>query len=369
MPEDAGNTSFAREAETASASQAPSKPKRRPFGRALLMLALPLLIAGGALVLWVTGGRYISTDNAYLRRPVVTISAEVGGPITEVFAIEGDMVEAGVALFTIDPDPYALALAEAEAALATAVSEVERARAEHQSALAEVVAAEDDRAFRAREFERQQELSNRGVAAASQFDAFANALNAADQRLVRAHQDVAAARAALAGDPDIATADHPLVRAAQARADRAALDLARTEVRAPNAGMVAQADRLDAGEYVDAGEPVLALVGADRVWIEAQYKEAHTTNMRPGQPVTIKIDAYPDLELTGAIESIGAATNAEFALLPAQNATGNWVKVVQWVPVRIVIDDVDEIELLRGGLSARATVDTGQRRGFDFFGR
>jgi len=176
--------------------------------------------------------------------------------------------------------------------------------------------------------------------------------------LSQSEQNVIAARAALGGDPGLPTDKHPAVLAAQARLDQAVLDLKNTEIRAPSAGVVAQADRLQIGQYVTAATPVLSLVETGDSWIEANFKETDLTNMTPGEPATVTLDAYPGRRFTGTVESIGAGTGAEFSVLPAQNATGNWIKVVQRVPVRIRLTDADGGVPLRIGLSASVTVDT-----------
>jgi len=336
----------------------PEAEKPRRSRRRLVVMALvpALLLATGAFF-WLTGGRYASTDNAYVQQDRVTITADVSGRIVGVDARENDHVTTGTVLFRIDPEPYRIALAGAEAALASARLQVEQLRASYEQAIAEEKAAADDVGFRQKSFDRQQGLLDKGVASQANFDTAENDLHAAQQALSQATQRREAALAALGGDPSIETDRHPMVLAALAQRDKAQLDLQNTDVRAPSDGVVAQSDRLQVGQYVTASTPVLALVGTGHSWIEANFKETDLTHMKTGEPATITIDAYPGRTLTGRVESIGAGTGAEFSLLPAQNATGNWVKVVQRVPVRIAFDGPVADLPLRSGLSAYVSVD------------
>ncbi len=335
-------------------AEAPAPPRSRR--RFVVMAAVPLLLATIGGYFWLTGGRYASTDNAYVQQDKVTITADVSGRIVEVDARENDHVATGDVLFRIDAEPYRIALAGAEAALASARLQVEQLRAAYEQAIAEEKAAQDDVAFTQKSFDRQQGLLDKGVASQANFDTAENDLHAAQQALSQAIQRREAALAALGGDPSIPTDKHPAVLAATAQRDRAQLDLQNTDVTAPSDGVVAQSERLQVGQYVTAATPVLALVETGHSWIEANFKETDLTHMKAGEPATITIDAYPGRTLTGTVESIGAGTGAEFSLLPAQNATGNWVKVVQRVPVRIGFSEPVDLPL-RSGLSANVSVD------------
>ncbi len=330
---------------------------RRSRRRFVMMALVPALLLAVGGYFWLSGGRYASTDNAYVQQDKVTITADVSGRIVEVDARENDHVAAGEVLFRIDPEPYRIALAGSEAALASARLQVEQLRAAYEQAIAEETSAKDDVAFTQKVFERQQGLLKKGIASQANFDTTENDLHTAQQALSQATQRREAALAALGGDASIETDQHPMVLAAIAQRDKAQLDLANTDVKAPSDGVVAQSDRLQVGQYVTAATPVLALVETGHSWIEANFKETDLTHMKTGEPATITIDAYPGRTLTGTVESIGAGTGAEFSLLPPQNATGNWVKVVQRVPVRIGFSEPVADLPLRSGLSAAVSVD------------
>jgi membrane fusion protein (multidrug efflux system) len=343
----------------------PENPPARPVEEArprsrrrfVVMAVVPALLLATGGYFWLTGGRYASTDNAYVQQDRVTVTADVSGRIVEVDARENDPVAAGAVLFRIDPEPYRIALAGSEAALASARLQVEQLRSAYEQAIAEETAARDDVAFRQKSFDRQQGLLDKGVASQANFDTAENDLHTAQQALSQATQRRDAALAALGGDATIETDRHPMVLAALAQRDKAQLDLANTDVKAPSDGVIAQSDRLQVGQYVTAATPVLALVATGHSWVEANFKETDLTHMKTGEPATITIDAYPGRTLTGTVESIGAGTGAEFSLLPAQNATGNWVKVVQRIPVRIGFSEPVDDLALRSGLSADVSVD------------
>jgi membrane fusion protein (multidrug efflux system) len=344
------------------AGEAPAKPARKFSVRRLLMFVVPLivLVAGGYM--WLVSGRYASTDNAYVQQDVVAIVTEVAGRVTDVAVTENQPVKAGDLLFRIDPQSYKIALDQAEAAVGAARLKVEQDRATFRESEAALAAARDNLQYQQTVYDRVAKLARTGTAARSQLDEAQNALRTARQAVAQGEQAAAGALAALAGNPQIATDEHPNVRQAIAQRDKAALDLSHAELRAPVTGVVSQTDRLQQGQYLPAGSTALALVDAGDSWIEANFKETDLTHMRPGQPVTMSIEAYPDVKLKGQIASIGAGTGSEFSLLPAQNATGNWVKVVQRVPVRISIQNAPADLPLRAGLSASVEVDTGHIR-------
>ncbi|MEJ8570164.1 HlyD family secretion protein [Microbaculum marinum] len=340
---------------------APEAPRRRRWRRYVLMFSLPVLIAAAGGYFWITGGRFMATDNAYVQQRMVVLSTDVSGRIVEVDAEENAPVNAGDVIFKLDPAPYRIALQQAEAALANARLQVDQMRAAYQGALADLESARETVDFHQTAFDRQQALARNGYATQARLDEVEHELKDARQDVASAEQDVASKLAMLGGDVSIKTEDHPQVLRATAERDKAALDLEHTVVRAPADGIVTQTDRLTVGQFVSAATTVATLVETDNVWIEANFKETDLTHMSVGQSATVSIDAYPDEEFTGTVSSIGAGTGSEFALLPAQNATGNWVKVVQRVPVRITVGPGAPANI-RTGMSAEVSVDTRHQR-------
>jgi membrane fusion protein, multidrug efflux system len=347
----------------ASPAAVPETPRRKRGGRRLLIAALPLALAVTGGYFWVTGGRYIETEDAYVQQNRVNVVPQVNGRIAEVLVRENEVVAAGQPLFRLEDDEYRNALEAAQAGLGSARLDVERLKAAYSQAEAELRNARDTLATTQTQDDRQQSLRASGVVSQSAADDSALKLQLAKGALSKAESAVLSARAALAGDPTIATDKHPEVLQALAALHAAELDLSRTTVAAPDAGIVSQTDRLQAGQYVTPAVPVLNLVATAETWIEANYKETELTHMQPGQRVTVRIDTYGDHPLTGVVGSIGAGTGSEFALIPAQNASGNWVKVVQRVPVRIKLDDGQQVPALRAGMSATVEVDSGHARG------
>lgn len=337
-----------------------ARPKRGR--RFIVMMVVPLALVAGGISIWMTGGRYVSTDNAYVRQNKVLISAEVSGRIIEAEVKENQRVNALQPLLRIDPEPFKLAVRQAEAALSAARIQIEQLRSAYAETAAQLRAAEQDLIFLQREAERQKTLTARGFTTEAKFDDIQRQTKAAEQKVAIVRQSSLSAAAALGGDPAAEIDQHPRVQQAQAQYDQALLNLQHTTISAPAAGTVSQTDKLQVGQFVTAGMAILGLVEAAPGWIEANFKETDLTYMRPGQHATIIFDAFPDQELTAVVDSIGAATGAEFALLPAQNATGNWVKVVQRVPVRLRLLGPPAEVSLRSGMSAQVEIDTGHAR-------
>lgn len=335
-----------------------TKPaKKRSAGRFLLMLAVPAILVGGGAYFWLTGGRYIDTDNAYIQQPKVSVSADVAGRIVSVAVKDNQPVHAGDVLFAIDAEPYRIALSQADAALATARVNVEQLRVGLAVAKAKLESAKATLEIRQRDWERKNALQTQGVTAESSLDDARLALQTATSTVALEEQDVANATAALGGDPEIKTEDHPAVRAALAARENSARNLEKTTVVAPADGIVSQVGSLNVGQFIAAGSTIATLVETEQTWVEANFKETQLTGLVVGMPAEVTVDAFPGLTLHGRVDSIGAATGAEFALIPAQNATGNWVKVVQRIAARIVLDDTDG-QLLRAGMSAAVKIDT-----------
>lgn len=341
-----------------------AKPAPKGRGRFVAMAAVPLALVVGGGYYWVTGGRYEETENANLRQAKVSIASEAAGRITKVAVADNTLVKAGDVLFEVDPEPYRIALAQADAALATARLNVEQLRAAYSQAVAQERVAASGLDYAQSQFDRSNDLVTKGVNTKSSLDEARMDLDKAKQLHGVAAQGIVSAKAALGGNPDIATDQHPTVLSAQAMRDNAAFNLAQTTVRAPADGVVSQAASFKAGQFVGTGTALFSLVETGDSWIEANFKETQLTHMKPGQEAEIILDTYPDRTFRGTVEAIGAGTGAEFSLLPAQNATGNWVKVTQRIPVRIKLDDASAELAMRTGMSATVTIDTGVSRGF-----
>ncbi|RWC40059.1 MAG: HlyD family secretion protein [Mesorhizobium sp.] len=340
----------------------PVKKKRR-LGRFLLMVALPVVLAVGGGYVWVTGGRYQETENANLQQAKVSIASDTAGRIVQVDIADNQSVKQGDVLFAIDPEPYRIALAQADAAVAGARLNVEQLRAAYGQSMAQQKSDASQVAFAQSQFDRAADLAQKGINAKSSLDEAKNDLDKARQQLAVAEQGIVSAKAALGGNPDIETDKHPTVMAALAARDKAAYDLAQTTVKAPADGIVSQASSFKVGQYVGSGTPLFSLVETGDTWIDANFKETQLTHMKPGQKAEIVVDTYPGRTFEATVKAIGAGTGAEFSLLPAQNATGNWVKVTQRIPVRLELTDADAKMALRTGMSATVTVDTGVARG------
>ena len=334
------------------------KPKAR---RRILMFCVPVLLAVAGGYVWLTGGRYVTTDNAYVHQPMVNVSPDVSGRISEVDVVENQMVQAGMPLFRLDPEPLNIALAEAEAALSGARLSVAQLRAAYDTAQAKLAATLHIKDVRDREFERQKELSSRGISSSAALDESTMAVYTSENDVNLARAAVEAAAAALGGDPAIKTDDFPAVRTALAKRAAARRNLSKAVVLAPVTGVISQIESLNVGQYVTPAATVASVVKTGETWIEANYKETQLETLKIGQPVEVEVDAYPGIKLEGIVESISSATGSQFSLIPAQNATGNWVKVVQRLSIRIGVTP-DAAHPLRDGMSTTVSIDTGLSR-------
>jgi len=329
--------------------------------RLLLLVVVPGIAILAALHWYAKGARYAETDNAYIKAQVIPISAEVSGRVSEVMVRDQQRVAAGAALFRLDPVPFQLALSRAEAQLSVVRTEIETLRAEYRSAR---VDAEEQAAripFLERQYDRQGRMKEKGMSREDQYDEAQNNVDTAKKRLNALRERAARALAALDGKPDAPPERHPRYLQALAMRDTAQLDLERTKVSAPAPGVVSNL-KLRPGEFVEHGAAKFSLVDDGPPWIEANYKETQLTDMREGQAVSFTADAYPGVTWKARVTTIGAATGAEFAVLPPQNATGNWVKVVQRIPVRIAIEEVSGRPPLRAGMTVSVSVDTGREK-------
>jgi membrane fusion protein (multidrug efflux system) len=335
----------------------PGVPARRRWKRVALMVSLPLLLLIGGTAYWLSLQGQVSTENAYVKQDMVAVAAEVGGRIVDVRVAENQRVAAGDLLFRVDPEPYQLELARADAAIANAQAAVTAMENSADLSGADISAAREDIAFARTRLERQQALWDRGFTTKADYDAARHAVTQAEEALRQAVARQTEARARLAHGAAVPDRN-PQVAIAEAQKASASLQLRRTEVRAPIAGRVTQADRLQEGQQTIPSLPVLTLVAEQSTYIEANFKETELDEMRPGQAAQVRFDAYPGMILRGHVDSIGAGTGSQFSVLPAQNATGNWVKVTQRVPVRIALDEPSPRPLL-AGLSTHVTVITG----------
>ena len=321
----------------------------------ILMFGLPVILIAAGGYYWLTSGGSVSTDNAYVQMDKVSVAAEVGGRITEVAVRDGQDVTAGQLLFRIDGEPYRLNVAQATAAIDAAQVEVGNLSASANTSNVDIAAAREDVKFAEVNFGRQAALMEKGFTTKAAYDVSRHAVSQARERVRQAEAAAAEARTKLAAGPS--TGVNPQVEAARVQRAQAQVSLSRTEVRAPYAGRVAQADRLQIGQMMVQGLPAVTIVDTGHPWVEANFKETDLANMRIGQRAEISLDAYPGLKIRGHVLTIGAGTGSDFSVLPAQNATGNWVKVTQRVPVKIAFDEKPARDMI-AGLSADVRVYT-----------
>jgi membrane fusion protein, multidrug efflux system len=338
----------------------PGRPLRQRL-RLPLMLAGPLVVLIAATWWYLTSGRYVSTDDAYIQAARTMISTDVAGRVVAVEIGDNQRVTKGQVLFRLDDRPFRIAIEEAKAMLAAARLQVEALKATYRQKLAELRAAQDTLTYQQREFERQRQLAASGVAARATYDQVQNAQQQAEHKVTSTQSDANNILAQLGGDANIATDQHPTVQRAQAALEKAELDLSYAVVKAPQNGIVTKVEQVQPGSYVTASTPVFSMM-SDRIWVEANFKETELTHMRPGQDATVEIDTYPDAVCHGKVISLSPGTGLSFSLLPPENATGNWVKVVQRLPVRLALECNPSDLPLQAGLSASVEIDTKHRR-------
>lgn len=330
---------------------------RRP-----LMVALPAAAAMIGGLMYLAQEQYVTTDDAFVRAAKVTINARVSGQAVEIAVRDNERVRQGQVLFRIDPEPYQIAVDQAEARLGSARLQIFSLKATYRQQQAELQSAQESASFDEREFDRKKMLVASDFTPRAVYERAETDFKVARHRMASIEQQIANTVVALNGDPDIDADRHPTVRAARAQLDRARLDLSYATVRAPDDGVVTKVDDLQIGGFVNAGAPTFALMSSRDVWIEANFRETGLTHMQPGQQATIDVDAYPDRKFRAHIVSMSPGTGSDFSVLPPENATGNWVKVVQRLPVRLELDDPDASRPLFSGISVTARVDTGHRR-------
>ncbi len=343
------------QAEAEAPVEVKPKPKRNAK-RWALMLSLPLLLLVVGGYLWLTSGRSVSTDNAYVKQDIVSVSTQINGPVVEVFVRENQHVNRGDALYRVDPGSAEVALLQAEAQLSAADLQTRQLGVAATGTGGDIVGATANLAIQRRALARQQALLGRGFTTRSDYDDAVSEVQKAETQLADARAKAANANAAIAS-----TGNQPQIAAARAAIAKARLDLTRGLVRAPESGIVANSDRLLVGQSAITGVAMLSIVKDKAGWVEANFKESDLARMQVGQPATIKFDAYPGLKVRGHVASIGAGTGSEFSVLPAQNANGNWVKVTQRVPVRVAFDETPKRSMI-AGLSAQVEIDLQSKR-------
>jgi membrane fusion protein (multidrug efflux system) len=330
--------------------------------RLILLVVLPAIALVGGVIFYLSGGRYISTDNAYVGAQKVLITTDIAGKLSKVTVREGEHVAAGQPLFEIDPVPYRLALQSAQSKLDTVRTQFANLKSNYASLNKLVEYGQQGVDLKQRDVDRKTVLAESRAGSQIDLDTAKSALLTAQLELQLGRQQLSGVLNQLLENPNLALDDFPTYQQAKAMVDQAQRDLDHTVVTAPIAGIATQVDNIQLGRYVTAGMPVFSVIDDAAPWIDANPKETEITWLRPGQKVDMYVDSFPDRVFHGTVQSVSPGTGAQFAILPPQNANGNWVKVVQRVPVRIVFDPGQDVALLRAGMSVTVDIDTGRKR-------
>jgi membrane fusion protein (multidrug efflux system) len=364
---DAPQEAAQRLEEAPPAPEQPPQPSRHPWVQWTLILLLPLVLIGG--VYWyVTGGQVMSTDDAYVEAETVGISTDVSGIIKEVDVINNQRVEVGQILYRLDPLQFQIALDNAKANLAQIALTVDAMKEDYKRMLSDAATQAAQVGLDQLTYERNASLLPSGVTSKATYDQANSTLEVDKSKLVSLRQQAAVQLARLAGNPNISVTQYPQYQQAKAQVDEAQRQLDHTVVKAPFGGIVTEVPSITIGKYLAASTIAFYLVDMDHLWVDATPKETELTYVQSGQPVTVTVDTYPNAEWRGTVQNISPAAAQQFALLPAQNTSGNWVKVVQRILIRIRIDTSDKKQPpLRAGMSVEANVDTGHARGFPHF--
>ena len=333
----------------------------RTLKRTVFLIVIPLLAICVGLYLYAAGGRYVSTDNAYVKANVIIISPEVSGRVTSVLVVDNQAVEANDVLLQLDASPLEITLSRARAQMAVIRTELESLRADYGETVVQAQLAEDKVRYLVRRYKRQRKLLKQGLSSEEKHDEAKHNLQVARREVQIIEQRIQRVLAQLAGNERLPVDQHPRYLTAQTTYDQAAVELKATTIRAPASGIVSNM-KLQVGEYAQAGKPIFSLIQNQPIWIEANLKETQLTHILPGQQATIVADAYPDKIWESVISSIAPATGAEFSILPPQNASGNWVKVVQRIPINLVIIDQAGGPQLRAGMTVSVRIDTRRKR-------
>ena len=329
--------------------------------RTVLLVVVPLVAVAIGIYVYAESGRYVTTENAYIKSNVVAISADVSGRVEWVGVDDNTLVREGQILFRLDQQPFKIALERSEAELELVRTQVEHLRADYHEAVAQVAAEEEKVRFLTRQLARQKTLKERKLASEQAYDVAAHDLSLAKRQVRVLRQRVQGVLQSLGGNPDIEAEDHPRYLRARTERDQTAIALADTSIEAPVDGVVSNM-KLQAGEYVEEGHAVFSIIESGKVWVEANLKETQLTHVLEGQSASITVDAYPGVEWPATVDAIAPATGAEFSVLPPQNATGNWVKVVQRIPVLLDVEQPPKGHPLRAGMTVTVAIDTERER-------
>lgn len=332
----------------------------RPRLRALLMVLGPFIASVFGGYLYFAGGKYVSTEDAYVKANKVAVGVQVIGRIAEVLISDNQRIEKGDILFAIESNSYKILLAQTDAALRQVLMDVEELKARFQERNARLQLAKVNLAYAEREFQRKATLVQKKIISRSRYEEAQHERAVAHEEISVLHQDLNRILVKLGGGVSVPVEQLPRYQEAKARRDRVKLDIEYTVVRAPFDGVASNKPQI--GQYVKPGDQVMSIVSDTDMWIEANLKETQLTHVRVGQPVRVLVDAYPSHVWSGKVESISQATGAEFSVLPPQNATGNWVKVVQRVPVKVLVDSRVGDPLLRAGMSTEVRIEINQNQ-------
>lgn len=346
-----------------SEQESPNTPPKQVVKRGrrrVLLIGVPSIIVVASVVIYMLGGRYAETDNAYVQADITSITNQVSGPITEVDVKENQSVKQGQLLYVIDPQPFQLAVAKAEAQLKLVGSNLKAQQATYREKEANLKLAETKLAYHKREEKRQKDLLAKHYASNSDFDKAQENTRESEMDVEAQKESLAALKSMLDGNPTMPVEDHASYKSFQVALDNARLDLAHTRVYAPTSGIVSKLPKL--GEYTTTGATSMVLVADQNTRVDANFTEKDLTYVEPGQSVEIKVDTYPNYTWSGKVESISPATGSEFSVIPAENATGNWVKIAQRLTVRISIDHKPGAPVLRAGMSTQVSIDTKHHR-------
>ena len=341
---------------------------RRRTIRLVLMLGGILAALAVATTLWLRSGRWVSADDAYVRAGKLMVTTDVSGIVTSIDVHEGQHVKQGQVLFQVDPHQFQIALDNVKAQLAQVALNVEAMKQDYQRMLKDIEAQQAQVQLDQANYDRYAALIRTDVVSKANYDQSRFTLAADKNKLESLKQQAQVQLARLSGNPDLPPEDHPLYRQVKAQVDEAQRQLDHATVRAPFDGIVTQVDSLQRGTYLVSATAALTntgavgLVATDRIWVDANLKETDLTHVKPGDRAQISVDSYPGRVWSGTVQSISPGTGSEFSILPAQNASGNWVKVVQRVPVRIRVDQKPGDPVLRAGMSVVVDIDTGHSR-------